>query len=61
MKSQLLDIARERVLVFDGAMGTSIHAKELSLADYNGLENCTDVWYLLAPTSFRESIVASWP
>jgi 5-methyltetrahydrofolate--homocysteine methyltransferase len=34
---------RERVLVFDGAMGTSLHALELPLSDYNGLENCSEI------------------
>ena len=33
----------ERVLVFDGAMGTSLHALELPLRDYAGLENCSEI------------------
>ncbi len=32
-----------RVFVFDGAMGTSLHALDLPLADYRGLENCVEV------------------
>jgi len=38
-----LRLLAERVLVFDGAMGTSIHALELPLSDYRGLENCSEV------------------
>ncbi len=39
----LLEQARRRVIVFDGAMGTSVHARELSLDDFSGLENCTEI------------------
>ncbi len=30
-------------MVFDGAMGTSIHAFDLPLSDYRGLENCSEI------------------
>jgi 5-methyltetrahydrofolate--homocysteine methyltransferase len=33
----------DRVLVFDGAMGTNLHALELALHDYHGLENCSEI------------------
>lgn len=33
----------DRVLVFDGAMGTSLHALDLPLSDYRGLENCSEI------------------
>jgi 5-methyltetrahydrofolate--homocysteine methyltransferase len=33
----------QRVLVFDGAMGTSLHARDLPLSDYRGLENCSEI------------------
>ncbi|GMU35825.1 MAG: methionine synthase [Phycisphaerae bacterium] len=49
MESRILAAARERVLVLDGAMGTSIHARELTLADYDGHENCVDVVSLTRP------------
>ncbi|MFQ5413032.1 MAG: methionine synthase, partial [Phycisphaerae bacterium] len=45
----LLEAARERVLVFDGAMGTSIHDRNLPLSDFNGLENCSEVLVLTRP------------
>ncbi len=40
----LLDAARERVLVFDGAMGTSIQDRELTADDFGGpeLEGCNE-------------------
>jgi 5-methyltetrahydrofolate--homocysteine methyltransferase len=36
VKSAYLDALRERVLVFDGGMGTQIHARELTAADFGG-------------------------
>ena len=33
----------EQVLIFDGAMGTSLHAQNLPLSDYRGLENCSEI------------------
>ncbi|KAA0216987.1 MAG: methionine synthase [Leptolyngbya sp. PLA3] len=44
MPSNLIETLRTRVVVFDGAMGTQIHSRELDLEkDYLGCENCTDV------------------
>ena len=43
MESKLLDTMKRRVLVFDGAMGTTIHALNLPLADFDHLENCCEV------------------
>jgi len=43
------------VLVFDGAMGTSIHTKDLDVAtDYCGCENCTDVLVKSRPDVIQE-------
>src|SRR4051794_8181786 len=39
----ILAAMRERVLVFDSAMGTMIHSADLSLDDYQGKENCCEV------------------
>ncbi|HEX2569489.1 MAG TPA: homocysteine S-methyltransferase family protein, partial [Polyangia bacterium] len=39
----LLQALRERVLVFDGAMGTMIHTAQLTLDDYGGKENCVEL------------------
>jgi 5-methyltetrahydrofolate--homocysteine methyltransferase len=40
--SDLLRSVRERVLVFDGAMGTSLQQLDLSKADFGGLEGCNE-------------------
>jgi 5-methyltetrahydrofolate--homocysteine methyltransferase len=43
MKHPFFDALKEKVLIFDGAMGTSIHARNLSLDDYLGYENCPEI------------------
>jgi len=44
MSSRFITELSRRVLVFDGAMGTSIHQHDLDLQkDYLGCENCTDI------------------
>ncbi|RME40989.1 MAG: methionine synthase, partial [Planctomycetota bacterium] len=45
----LIECLHERVLVFDGAMGTSVQRYELPLSDYRNLENCTDIVVLTRP------------
>ena len=47
--SHLLDCMAERVLLFDGAMGTGIHARQLPLNDFNGLENCSEILNITRP------------
>ena len=42
MKS-FLESLKQRVLIFDGAMGTSIHKYHLTLDDYHGYENCPEI------------------
>ncbi|MBX9938664.1 MAG: methionine synthase [Candidatus Obscuribacterales bacterium] len=34
---------KEKVLIFDGAMGSSIHTFDLGLDDYQGLDNCPEI------------------
>ncbi|MGD8453500.1 MAG: methionine synthase [Phycisphaerae bacterium] len=41
--SLFLDCLERRVLVFDGAMGTSLHGFDLPLSDYRDLENCSEI------------------
>ena len=44
MHRSLLQALESRTLVFDGAMGTSIHAcADCMPADYLGRDNCTDI------------------
>ncbi|NUQ50509.1 MAG: methionine synthase, partial [Phycisphaerae bacterium] len=45
---------RERVLVFDGAMGTSLHALDLTLDDYRGLENCVEILNETRPDAIEQ-------
>ena len=54
MTSTFRDALNERVLVLDGAMGTSIHALELDLErDFLGLENCSEIICATAPDALR--------
>ena len=41
--SRFLEMLEQRVLILDGAMGTSLQAFDLPLSDYNGLENCSEI------------------
>ncbi|NLX21377.1 MAG: methionine synthase [Phycisphaerae bacterium] len=54
MKSAFLEALEHRVLVFDGAMGTSVHTYDLPLSDYRGLENCTEILCETRPDVVRE-------
>lgn len=52
--NRFLQLLQQRVVYFDGAMGTSIHELELDLEkDYLGLENCTEVLVLTRPDAIR--------
>jgi 5-methyltetrahydrofolate--homocysteine methyltransferase len=53
-RASLLDVLRERVLVLDGAMGTSIHARRLPLSDYENHENCVDLVTATRPDIIRD-------
>ncbi|NLX12081.1 MAG: methionine synthase [Phycisphaerales bacterium] len=54
MRNRFLDTLEQRVLVADGAMGTSVHALDLSLADFEGLENCTEILTFTRPDVIRD-------
>jgi 5-methyltetrahydrofolate--homocysteine methyltransferase len=53
-KSNFLDRLKEKVIIFDGAMGTSIHTYDLSLDDYAGYENCPEILVESRPDVIRE-------
>lgn len=53
MKS-FLDTVRERVVIYDGAMGTQIQARHPSLDDFWGKENCSEVLVLSRPEMIKE-------
>lgn len=42
-QNDFLKRLNEKVLIFDGAMGTSIHKYDLTLDDYAGYENCPEI------------------
>ena len=52
--STFLKTVRERVVVYDGAMGTNIQKRNPTLDDYWGKENCSEVLVLSRPDIIRE-------
>lgn len=54
-RMNFLELARRRVVVLDGAMGTSIHTYDLDLnKDYLGLENCSEILVQTRPDVIQE-------
>jgi 5-methyltetrahydrofolate--homocysteine methyltransferase len=49
MNRDFLAARRERVLIFDGAMGTMLQAANLSLDDYQGKEGCSEILCVTRP------------
>jgi 5-methyltetrahydrofolate--homocysteine methyltransferase len=49
MDRDFLAALRERVLVFDGAMGTMLQAANLTLDDYQGNEGCSEILCISRP------------
>ncbi|HVE95297.1 MAG TPA: homocysteine S-methyltransferase family protein, partial [Acidimicrobiales bacterium] len=49
--SSFLDAVRERVVIFDGATGTGIHSRDLSLDDFGGpqFEGCPEILNVTRP------------
>ncbi len=54
MNRDFLSLLRERVLVFDGAMGTQIQERNLSLDDFWGKEGCNEIIALSRPDVLRD-------
>ena len=44
MSKKILDLLKEKIVVFDGAMGTNLMAQDLTLEDFGGanFENCSE-------------------
>ncbi len=59
MNSLFLDLLAARVVILDGAMGTSTHALHLPDSDYRGCENCPEILNLSRPDAI-ESIHADF-
>src|SRR5205085_2531057 len=53
-----LSLLRERVLVFDGAMGTQLQARELTRDDFGGKEGCNDFLSITRPDVVEDVHVA---
>jgi len=49
-----LETVRERVVIYDGAMGTNIQKRNPTLDDFWGKENCSEVLVLSRPDIIRE-------
>jgi 5-methyltetrahydrofolate--homocysteine methyltransferase len=49
-----LQTVRDRVVIYDGAMGTNIHKRNPTLDDYWGKENCSEVLVLSRPDIIRD-------
>ncbi len=54
MQSQYLDTLRKRILIYDGAMGTSVQARNLSPDDFGGKDGCNDYLVLTRPEVIEE-------
>ena len=52
--SDFLQIVRERVVIYDGAMGTNIQLHNPTLDDYWGKENCSEVLVLSRPDIIKD-------
>jgi 5-methyltetrahydrofolate--homocysteine methyltransferase len=52
--ADFLQTVRQRVVVYDGAMGTNIHKRNPTLDDYWGKENCSEVLVLSRPDIIRD-------
>ena len=51
--ADFLSELKRRVLVYDGAMGTSVHKHNLPIEDFWGRENCNEVLVLTRPDVIR--------
>src|SRR5438270_13056938 len=54
LMTDFLQVVQERVVVYDGAMGTNIQMRNPTLDDYWGKENCSEVLVLSRPDIIRD-------
>src|SRR5437763_7621177 len=56
LMSSFLETLRERIIVFDGAMGTNLHAQDLTVDDYGGpqFEGCTEHLLISKPEAVEK-------
>lgn len=48
-----MDVLADRILIADGAMGTMLHAADLTLDDFDGLEGCNEILNVTRPDVVR--------
>ncbi|WP_435825682.1 methionine synthase [Micromonospora zamorensis] len=48
-----MDVLADRILIADGAMGTMLHAADLTLDDFHGLEGCNEILNVTRPDVVR--------
>ncbi|WP_422740069.1 methionine synthase [Micromonospora sp. WMMD729] len=53
MRTSLLDVLADRILIADGAMGTMLQAADLTLDDFDGLEGCNEILNVTRPDVVR--------
>ncbi|MDP9488547.1 MAG: homocysteine S-methyltransferase family protein, partial [Actinomycetota bacterium] len=58
-RRRFLDLTRERVVLYDGAMGTSVQTYDLDAAGYGGIEGCNEYLVFHNP-ALIEAIHASF-
>lgn len=54
MQNSFLALVSEKITIFDGAMGTQIQNKNLSLDDYLNLEGCSEILNKTKPNIIKE-------
>src|SRR5947199_7850507 len=56
MSKSFLDTLRDRIIVFDGAMGTNLHAQDLTVDDYGGpqFEGCPEHLLISKPEAVEK-------
>src|SRR3989338_9242729 len=54
MTKNFLDLCRSKIVIFDGAMGTSIQTYPLSLDKFQGKEGCNEILVETKPEIIRE-------
>jgi 5-methyltetrahydrofolate--homocysteine methyltransferase len=54
MNSDFLKLAAEKVIIGDGAMGTMIQARTLTLEDFGGQEGCNELLVITRPDVIKE-------
>ncbi len=54
MSNSFLNLLKDKIVVFDGAMGTSIQSFDLSLDDFIGLEGCNEILVNTRPEIIKQ-------